>query len=76
MYKFIYRCRLCGKSFRHTGASCRQDTVGILEETMWAERRDPSVPPKVLHWCETDNHGAVIEMGIADLIGAKFTPEK
>ena len=37
--------------------------------------RQTSVPDRVLHWCNIDKRGAVTEIGIADLIGAKFTPD-
>lgn len=74
MFQFVYKCRLCGKSFRNTGAGSRQNTVVILEETM-AQGRQTSVPDRVLHWCDIDKHGAVIEMGIADLIGAKHSTD-
>ena len=74
MFEFVYKFRLCGQSFRNTGAGSRQNTVGILEETM-VQGRQTSVPDRVLHWCNIDKRGAVTEIGIADLIGAKFTPD-
>ena len=69
MYHFTYKCRLCGETFTQRSAKQKEDAITVIEELTWANRRETSVPLHEVHLCEED-------IGIADIIGAKFTPEK
>ena len=73
MFYFTYKCRMCGKMFRHTATDTKEEAVDALECSMRDSGR--IISDQELHWCDTNIHGAVTEIGIADLIGAKFTPD-
>ena len=73
MFYFTYKCRMCGKMFRATATDTKEEAVDALECSMRDSGR--IISDQELHWCDTNIHGAVTEIGIADLIGAKFTPD-
>lgn len=72
MFNLTYKCRMCGATFADSG--CSKETV-IMKALIGAAQGVPDETHTRLHCvhlCKDASKG----MGIADLIGAKFTPEK
>ena len=68
MYHFTYKCRLCGATFSKSGTSKEQAAMDAI--ILASLGREGDVRMFRVHACNTKDYG------IADLIGAKFTPDK
>ena len=71
MYRFIYKCRFCGEPFDPSGTSNDLIAMRVIMEACYPTVDETEVAMKALHRCR-----AAGDLGIADLIGAKFTPDK
>jgi hypothetical protein len=68
MFNFTYKCRLCGATFSKSGTSNEQAAMDAM--ILAALGRDEGERMVRVHPCKPKDYG------IADLIGAKFTPDK
>ena len=68
MFNFTYKCRLCGETFSNSGTSSEQAAMdAVILATL---DMDTDAKMTRVHACRPNG------FGIADLIGAKFTPDK
>jgi len=68
MFNFTYKCRLCGETFSKSGTSSEQAAMDAI--ILGSLGRDEGERMVRVHACNLKDYG------IADLIGAKFTPDK
>lgn len=68
MFNFTYKCRLCGETFARSGTSNEQAAMDAI--ILASMDRDDDVRMVRVHPCNAR------DFGVADLIGAKFTPDK
>lgn len=68
MFYFTYKCRLCGETFSKSGTSNEQAAMDAM--ILAALGREGDVRMVRVHPCNAK------DFGVADLIGAKFTPDK
>ena len=70
MYHFTYKCRLCGETFVHAGTRNEHTAMMAVIDACDEKSTDREVAPLEMHRCR-----AAGDLGIADLIGAKFTTD-
>lgn len=68
MFYFTYKCRLCGATFTNSGTSTEQAAMDALILATLGSDTDARMTR--VHACRPNGYG------IADLIGAKFTPDE
>ena len=71
MYHFTYKCRLCGVTFVPSTTNNEHTAMFAIMEACDERSTGREIAPHEPHRCL-----AAGDLGIADLIGAKFTPEK
>ena len=71
MYHFTYKCRLCGATYVSAGCSDRTQTAKAMIGAAQGYPDKSHTRLHEVHCCKT-----IQGYGIADLIGAKFTPDK
>lgn len=70
MYEFTYKCRLCGETFVHAVTRNEHKAMRAVIEACDEKSTDREIAPLEHHRCRSAG-----DLGIADLIGAKFTPD-
>ena len=71
MWHFTYKCRLCGQTFQPSGCSVEAPVLDALIGAAKGSHDESNTQLNRVHYCKKSS-----DMGIADLIGAKFTPDK
>lgn len=72
MFNLTYKCRMCGATFVSAGCSNETVVVNALIGAATDHPDDSGTSLHEVHACKD----ASKNYGIADLIGAKFTPDK